>query len=549
MKKLLVVCVLMLTVTVLIAQSDDAAVEVRAGGSYILKSTDGSGKVPLYEKESDKPALYIDEGRVVRSFQLSNGKDRFNFEYEYNKYYWVDVANAGEETAGSIASRLYQEQKSIFENPFFAILLIIIAMILVHAGNKIYTKTILKKYYDEKLEKFEWFRNWVKNNPLYISSRTRIHAGFGLFVIQVVFWGGFLLVYLFSEFILGGIFGVHIGNDTPVAMFSIYGGLLLIGELCAIKAIGNPKTSMDRKYGGTLECPYCGCPHSWGMLFHHNIVSDSKTITTTTWEGDDKHVIYRKNIWGEWKSTLKTRVDKYFYGTVIQDFQCANCNQKKHFEFGETWTNSKPDTNPKTFNPPEYVAEPDKEIRHWYSFFTEFIEDFFADGENVRNLIMTTVCAFLTMYFWKWILYVALEDAFMNEMTFSSRMIMYAVATAIFCVINGFGWWAEVYFIRVVSIIFSVVGLTFLVLNPSSDDSQYFMLPNLKVIYPQKETVLYTQADENSPSVDKVDLNSKMKPTGEIRGEWVGVIYEGKVVWIKSPKLSKQLSKRWIDEW
>jgi hypothetical protein len=47
MKKLLVVYVLMLTVTALIAQSNDASVEVRAGGSYILKSTDGSGKVPL----------------------------------------------------------------------------------------------------------------------------------------------------------------------------------------------------------------------------------------------------------------------------------------------------------------------------------------------------------------------------------------------------------------------------------------------------------------------------------------------------------------------
>jgi hypothetical protein len=545
MKKIFVICFLALFGTVLFAQSDDASIDVRAGGRYILKAADGSGKVPLFEEGSDTPALYVDDGLEVRPFQLSRDKSRFNIEHGYNKYYWIDVANVGEETAYSIESRLRQEQKSIFENPFFAILLIIAAMILVHTGNKIYTRIALKKYYDEKLTQFEWLRDWVKKNPKYISIRTKAHAGSGLMMMQIVFWGGMILTWLIVSFILGGIFGVHVGNDTPVAMFCIYGGLLLLAELAAIKSIGVPKTSADRKYGGTLECPTCGCPHSWGMLFHHNDVRKTRTVTTTTWEGDDDHVVYRKNVWGEWKSTKKTEVSKYHYGKVIQDFKCDNCGNKQHYEFGEEWTGSLPDTTPKHFNPPDYAFDPVKEETHWYDFFV----DFFTDSENVRNLVMSLVCAFLTMYFWKWVLYIPLEDTFMNEMTFKSRLIMYGVATGVFAVINGLGWWLELGFIRVVSIIFAVVGLFFLIADPVTEGSDYIMLKKVNLVYAQKEVPLYSQPDAESGIVENIAVNSKLRPTREVSGEWVAVKFVDKNGWIHAPKLSKKIPKRWREEW
>jgi len=94
MKRFLTVCITLLIGTMLFAQTDD----IRYGKTYYLKSTDGSGQIPLYRHGASIPALQLPEGTEITAGRSYSAE----IEVKYDNYsYLIRKENFGEETSAS----------------------------------------------------------------------------------------------------------------------------------------------------------------------------------------------------------------------------------------------------------------------------------------------------------------------------------------------------------------------------------------------------------------------------------------------------------------
>ena len=346
MKRIFAVCLFLLAGTVLFAQS----VDVKAGGTYVMKSTDGGGKVPIYMATSDTPVAYVPDGTELTARGRVGSKNWFEVQYGNGGVYYADSANVVEETAESIATRAKIRKANnttlIAGLTFWA--LIILVFILIRKKNKHTALKIYGEYYTQKRKEFPWLEKWIKENTDPVLARANSSAsGTQWFIV-------FLFVVL--VFGLGFILSLIVSANAGLAYYLTSAAVIaLIFLICA--KVGawlikkeDPATSSNQGHGLVLECPSCHCPHAWGMIFEQNFVGEVETTrtTTSTWDEDSSG----RRVFGSTKT--RTREDSVYSGKVVREFECENCGHTYHGEYGEAWGNP-PITGPQNFDPPKYA--------------------------------------------------------------------------------------------------------------------------------------------------------------------------------------------------
>ena len=181
---------------------------------------------------------------------------------------------------------------------------IIFMAIAAGVGYLIYKKFQKKKeanvpvyeaYYAEKRRQFPWLENWIKQN----------------------------------------------GNPAPIRAKEFLANKEDAGRL-------------QIENGLTLECPSCGCPHSWVMHSRENIIESSEKETTTR-SGYGKGDFADSMLEGFKQNGSTTTIT--YSGRSIKDFECLNCGHSEHNEYNETW-----------HYPPAEVLEKYKQPKPAWSF-------------------------------------------------------------------------------------------------------------------------------------------------------------------------------------
>ena len=93
----------------------------------------------------------------------------------------------------------------------------------------------------------------------------------------------------------------------------------------------------EPEYGLTMECPSCGCPHSWVMTQKETIVERGEEKiqeTTTTIKGGGQDWGFGA---GDATYSRSKTTGYVFYGKSIKDFKCLNCGHTEQNEYDEQW--------------------------------------------------------------------------------------------------------------------------------------------------------------------------------------------------------------------
>jgi hypothetical protein len=350
MKKFFLIFLMLLIAAASFAQNKP--VDVRAGRTYIVKSTDGSGEVPLYGMNVSDVAFTVPDDTEFYIISLVGSSSRLQVQYEGQTYH-LDKANVAEETAESIAKREEIRRRNRFST-FTSLLywaMIIVAFIVLLRHNKKVALKIYGDYYTKKRREFPWLEEYWKRFKYEDAAQQRASASAGGVVIIsiILFFGLAILIGFITDKILP--------SKGPVSYILSLVIIVAIFTICAKVAMAmikseNPATSDNKGHGLVLECPSCKCPHAWGMLFQQNIVGEVETTRTTTetWEEDSSG----RRVFGSTKT--RTREDAVYKGRVIRDFKCENCGHTHHGVYGEAW-GSMPVLTPQHFNPPRKAWE------------------------------------------------------------------------------------------------------------------------------------------------------------------------------------------------
>jgi len=331
MKKCVTICVLLLVGTTVFAKP----VDVQLGRTYIVKSTDGSGQVPLYEiGAKSKAALYVPDGTEFRASDTYMNDIQVSYQ---NKTYLIERANFAEEAGGGANDWINDLEKRAKKrrtvNTLMTLLSFAVLAVLFIRNKKRPVKSYTH-YYTTKRSEFPWLDNWIKEN----GDPTKARVG------EISLISNILSCVLF--FVIGFGFSIFVrGKGGIPSQLITLAIAYVLAELVAWRLCRKPG-SLEPERGLTLECPSCGCPHSWGMN-SCNITLDSK-VTTTTKERVQSFFSTRP----DGSVTLKT-VDVVYKGTSVKDFQCQNCGHTEHNEYEESWHNSEPESGMKKFNPPK----------------------------------------------------------------------------------------------------------------------------------------------------------------------------------------------------
>jgi hypothetical protein len=329
MKSFLTLSAMLLIGTALFAQVD----EVMIGRTYIVKSPDGSGEVPLHLIGSLNPSLSVPDGTEFYVTEAYGNRDMFVVKYEGTAYE-IDKKYFAEETAKSRAEREQSRSRSRTSNIINWLLVGVAAagFVLMTRRNKKRVANAYVKYYAEKRREFPWLDNCIKEHYDPSDSMAGSDAG-GKTVAMVI---AFVVIVFIASFFF---------SRNLVAEAILVGGFFAAWEFLARRS--TPDCSAYGSGDLTLECPSCHCPHAWGMVFEQNIVegkSVSKTRTETT----------RTNQLG-WETTEeKETKDVTYSGRVIREYKCDNCGHTYHGEDGEAWDNE-PSQEGECYNPPKYA--------------------------------------------------------------------------------------------------------------------------------------------------------------------------------------------------
>ena len=331
MKKFLLVFLMLVIGTMAFAQTN----EIKSGRTYVLKSTDGSGQVPLYRYGADIPALFLPEGTEIKP--ISSYSNGIEVRHE-DRGYIIREENFGEETAASVKDR---EGSKIFGILFVLIQfgktgLIVLLIVLMYKRNKYRSVPKYKTYYNAKRKQFPWLVKWLKNYPEIEKEKSIAEASTTALAstLSVI---GILLLGMFVSFIIG--FGGFLTEILCIV------GAVVISELIS-RRWSNSKNpgilSVTGDEGLTLECPSCGCPHAWTLLgtqdFIKDISTSEKTITTTMSDGSEK---------------VEKRTLTVYYGRHTNDFKCDNCGHTIHGDFETSWVDDPPSTDYIKRDPPK----------------------------------------------------------------------------------------------------------------------------------------------------------------------------------------------------
>ncbi|MDR0501981.1 MAG: tetratricopeptide repeat protein [Treponema sp.] len=203
--------------------------------------------------------------------------------------------------------------------------------------NKRRALNVYAAYYKNKRQQFQWLDNWINKNVDPAPVRAK-NESFGKNFLSIIVY---LAIVFLANFIFGNKIIVHV-ISTIIAV--------LVMELMSR---GKIKPGSDTRVSGlTLECPKCGCPHSWVMLKSVNVVEGKRTTTsktTTTVKGGGTDWGFGA---GDTQSTKINSVVIVYHGKATRDFKCLNCGHTHQQEYPEIWHDSKP-SSIEEFDPPK----------------------------------------------------------------------------------------------------------------------------------------------------------------------------------------------------
>jgi hypothetical protein len=227
-------------------------------------------------------------------------------------------------------------------------LIIIGVFIFLFIRNKNRSLNAYTAYYKSKRQQFTWLDKWINDNIDPSPLRAESDSIWKNILSSVLFLAIVIIGSLFFRSLIGQIIVIVLGF---LAAF-------FIGRKKAIDPAYLPTEA-----GLTLECPSCGCPHSWVMLNKENIVEGyEKTTKSTTKIREDG----AGSDWGFGRGTVsstKKEVTVVCSGKSIKDFKCLNCGKTEHNVYEMEWTNKVPDTGLQKFDPPKPAWDPTDAIK------------------------------------------------------------------------------------------------------------------------------------------------------------------------------------------
>ena len=219
---------------------------------------------------------------------------------------------------------------------------IIGGFILINKLNKIRAKKPYADYYAKKRKEFPWLDNWINENV----NPAELRANEGASSSTVV---SIILFVIFG--VIGGI--ILLFSGSLVAFFVSVAIGLGIGELMARKNLKDPTILENEEVGLTLECPSCGCPHSWVLLEEENVVEEIETTTeTTTRSGYGQGDFIDWSMEGFKQNGTTVKETTVYYGRTERDFKCENCGHTEHNEYKAFWK-YEPNSQHIVHNPPK----------------------------------------------------------------------------------------------------------------------------------------------------------------------------------------------------
>jgi hypothetical protein len=288
------------------------------------------------------------------------------------------------------------ENRDLFNNYFlgsliyngYALLMLALFCVSVFV---IYTKIAKRPYrlyYEKKQSEHPWLKTWLEKNydtvkilgkgdalmPKVIGILTPI----ALYLVI-----GFFFNRWFSSLLSDGVITYNynaldffeIQKEGLVAFPVLLAICWLVGFVAWILFKGTPGR-VSISYDGivpnsllTLECPSCGCPHSWEMVYeNYRVLSlkyDSSTYETKHWEEDQSG----NKVLGSERTETNTYYYTFFTLHYQRDFVCHSCQHTVHEEERDQY----PRTLNHVYSPDEIanMAYGDAHFSAWDFYVTE----------------------------------------------------------------------------------------------------------------------------------------------------------------------------------
>ena len=233
---------------------------------------------------------------------------------------------------------------------FSYIVIILSVLVLMFILNILRASKIYTNYYKDKKDEYPWLNEWINKNGN--PAKLRTFEAVIEKIISVIFWylvvafvGGFIAIIICRIIMLD----IYVPQNLTAVFLN--GGIVLASIIAMIVAwkkwnatIGNP-AYISNIYDLGLECPHCGCPHSYYLRSHQFVVDSEITTTTTT------------RTKGQYMDSTDSYDTKSYAGRKLIDCVCVNCKHEDHIERPKTWDYKyydakKPDETPIVFDPP-----------------------------------------------------------------------------------------------------------------------------------------------------------------------------------------------------
>jgi|GEM_PF-3180095 len=211
-------------------------------------------------------------------------------------------------------------------------------------------------YYNEKRKQFPWLDGMINQRGKNIANIRAFEGAnalrTALMFLAIALILGWVLVgaiqflaYLYTIFF----FDPFYKFSRPVAVILWISGLI-IGYIVAFFIVKGRYYSTPPK---VIECPECGCPHSWDLINKKNhvekeYIEEITTTTTTTRSGGNANdygggFIGALFAGGGGSSTSRSRERRQVYeGTEITEYICNNCGHTATETKAETWYCNRP---------------------------------------------------------------------------------------------------------------------------------------------------------------------------------------------------------------
>ena len=244
-------------------------------------------------------------------------------------------------------------------------LIMVIILLFIYFNKRKTVFNAYSGYYKEKRAQFPWLEKWISErriNPAKVRAIEDMNnsiAGFAVFYLAISLILGFILNLIVRLIVEKALSIYLMPNDWRYIFYRNIGSAVAI--LIAVLIVrfsakfSDPDPAVIQSENGLpLECPSCGCPHSWVWCRTQNIVdevmiSEVKTKTTPSAASYGGGAIGQ--MFAGASSSTSTTTDHYYTGRVINDFTCLNCGNTQRTEKEETWKNIRP-IEEKEYNPP-----------------------------------------------------------------------------------------------------------------------------------------------------------------------------------------------------